>query len=171
MRSSRSLGGARCPRLTRLLQAAARFRVCSMSDGSGAPCLSSSVSSEMKVLRGKVENGVGDFGRWIEKLSAHYERKTGTKLYPGTLNIRLPEPYTIPAGCIRLEGYEYDGAVSVSIVPCRIQGRRAFILRTDRNEGGTGTHPRTVVEVASDVRLRDEYNLVDGDEVSIEVES
>src|SRR5438445_13586748 len=94
--------------------------------------------SERELLRGKVENGVGDFGRWIEKLSGHYERKTGMKLYPGTLNIRLSEPYTIPAGCIRLEGCDYGGAVSVSIVPCWIQGRRAFILRTDRNENGTG---------------------------------
>jgi riboflavin kinase len=125
----------------------------------------------MKVLRGKVESDIGDFGRWIEKLGAHYERKTGMKLYPGTLNIRLTEPYTVPTGCARLEAGEYGGSVSVSIVPCWILGRRAFILRTDSNEGGKGRHPRTVVEIASDVKLRDEYNLVDGDEVSIKVES
>jgi riboflavin kinase len=125
----------------------------------------------MKVLRGKVESGIGDFGRWIEKLEAHYERKTGMKLYPGTLNIRLTEPYTAPTGCARLEASEYGGSVNVSIVPCWILGRRAFILRTDGNEGGEGRHPHTVVEIASDVKLRDEYNLVDGDEVSIEVES
>jgi CTP-dependent riboflavin kinase len=29
---------------------------------------------------------------------------------------------------------------------------------------------RTVVEIASDVKLRDEYNLADGDEISVEVE-
>src|ERR1039458_3909533 len=125
----------------------------------------------MKVLRGKVESGIGDFGRWIEKLEAHYECKTGMKLYPGTLNIRLAEPYTVPAGCARLEASEYGGSVSVSIVPCWVFGRRAFILRTDGNEGEEGTHPRTVVEIASDVKLRDEYHLVDGDEVFIEVES
>jgi riboflavin kinase len=124
----------------------------------------------MRVLRGRVETGIGDFGRWIEKLDAHYERKTGMKLYPGTLNIRLAEPYSIPAGCIRLEAREYGGTVSVSIVPCQVQGRRGFILRTDANQNGTGRHPRTVVEVASDVKLRDQFNLVDGDEVSIEVE-
>ena len=128
-------------------------------------------SPQMKVLRGKVESGIGDFGQWIEKLDAHYERKTGMKLYPGTLNIRLTEPYTVPAGCARLEASEYGGSVSVSIVPCWILGRRAFILRTDSNEGGKGRHARNVVEIASDVKLRDEYNLVDGDEVSIEVES
>ena len=124
----------------------------------------------MKVLRGRVEDGLQDFGQWIEKLEAHYERKTGMKLYPGTLNIRLTEPYTVPAGCDRLEASEYGGSVSVSIVPCWIFGRRAFILRTDSNESGKGSHPRTVVEIASDVKLRGEYHLVDGDEVFVEVE-
>jgi len=125
----------------------------------------------MKVLRGKVESGIGDFGRWIEKLHALYERKTGMKLYPGTLNIRLSEPYTVPAGSVRLEASEYGGSVNVSIVPCWVFERRAFILRTDSDESGEGgRHPCTVVEIASDVKLRDEYHLVDGDEVFVEVE-
>jgi riboflavin kinase, archaea type len=124
----------------------------------------------MKVLRGKVESGIGDFGQWVEKLSAHYERKTGMKLYPGTLNIRLANPYTVPSGSIRLETHEYGGTVSVSIVPCRVLGRRGFILRTDANNDGTGRHPRTLVEIASDVKLRDEYKLADGDEISVEIE-
>jgi riboflavin kinase, archaea type len=124
----------------------------------------------MKVLRGRVESGGGDFGRWVEKLSAYYERKTGMKLYPGTLNIRLANPYTIAAGCIRLEAHEYGGTVSVTIVPCRVLGRHGFILRTDANNSGAGRHPPTVVEIVSDVKLRDEYNLADGDEISVEVE-
>lgn len=113
---------------------------------------------------------MGDFGGWIAKLNAHYERKTGMKLYPGTLNIRLAEAYVFPAGCIRLDAREYGGSVSVSIVPCWFLGRRAFLLRTDANETGAGRHPRTVLEIASDVKLRDEYNLADGDAVSIEVD-
>jgi len=60
--------------------------------------------------------------------------------------------------------------VSVSIVPCRICGRQAFILRADRNEKGTGRYPRSVVEIGSDVKLRVKYNLMDNYEVSIEVE-
>jgi riboflavin kinase len=92
------------------------------------------------------------------------------KLYPGTLNIRLTDLYAVPEGCARLEASEYGGSVGVSIVPCWVFGRRAFILRTDSNESGTGSHPRTVVEIASDVKLRDEYHLADGDEVFIEVE-
>jgi riboflavin kinase, archaea type len=69
-----------------------------------------------------------------------------------------------------LEAHEYGDTVGVSMVPCRVLGRRGFILRTDANNDGTGRHPQTVVEIASDVKLRDEYNLADGDEISVEVE-
>lgn len=124
----------------------------------------------MRVLRGKVESGVGDFAQWILKLNAYYERKTGLKLFPGTLNVRLSKPYTIPKDCLRLEAHEYNGSVDINIIPCRVLGRRAFILRTDANEEGTGRHPRTVVEITSDVKLRDVYGLSDGDEVTIEIE-
>jgi len=124
----------------------------------------------MKILGGKVESGAGDFAQWILKLNAHYERKTGLKLFPGTLNVRLSEPYTVPTMCVRLEAHEYGGSVNVNIVHCRVLGRPAFILRTDANELGTGNYPQTVVEIASDVKLRDVCGLSDGDEVSIEVE-
>ena len=121
----------------------------------------------MAILRGKVVSGMGNFSYWIEKLNEHYLRKTGMRLFPGTLNIQLDEPYTLPSEVIRLEGQEYGGTVSVNIVPCYILGRSAFILRTDANEQGRGHHPRTIVEVASDVRLRDHFKLSDGDIVEI----
>src|SRR5436190_1846325 len=40
----------------------------------------------MAYLRGKVVTGRADFGQWIERLSNLYERKTGMRLYPGTLD-------------------------------------------------------------------------------------
>ena len=120
------------------------------------------------ILRGKVVSGVGNFSYWIDKLRDHYLRKTGMFLFPGTLNVSLAEPYSVPKDAIRLEGEEYGGTVSVSIVPCSIFGRQAFILRTDANEQGRGHHPRTVIEIATDVKLRERYQLHDGDEVEIE---
>jgi riboflavin kinase, archaea type len=45
---------------------------------------------------------------------------------------------------------------------------RAFILRTDANEDGRGHHPRTIIEVATEVKLRDHFHLEDGDIVEIE---
>lgn len=123
---------------------------------------------DMPCLRGKVVSGRAAFGLWIERLSSFYEQKTGMRLYPGTLNVELPFLYSLPRDVMRLEANEYGGRVSVSIVPCRIFNRKAFLLRTDQNEQGTGHHPRNVVEIATDIRLRDAYQLKDGDVVEIE---
>ena len=86
-------------------------------------------------------------------------------LFPRTLNVELDAPYDPPAGRIRLDATEYGGTVSVNIVPCRVVDQPAFILRTDKNEAGQGHHPRTIVEIAAEVKLRDRFNLSDGDKV------
>lgn len=123
----------------------------------------------MPLYAGKVVSGMGSFSFWIDKLHDHYLRKIGMHLYPGTLNIQLEQPYSLPKSVIRLEGYEYGGTVSVSMVPCRISGRPAFLLRTDLNEQGRGHHPKTIIEIATNVRLRDALGLQDGDTVEIEI--
>jgi riboflavin kinase len=114
------------------------------------------------LLRGCVVSGMGNFSYWIEKLQEHYLRKTGMRFYPGTLNARL-------------DASEYGGTVSVSMVPCFIripshsEPKAAFLLRTDANEEERGRHPKTIVEIATDVRLRDAFELNDGDGVEIEI--
>ena len=123
----------------------------------------------MPLLRGRLVSGRADFGRWIERLNTLYEQKTGMRLYPGTLNVELASEYSLPAEVIRLEAEEYGGRVSVSLVPCRIFEHGAFLLRTDANENGTGHHPRNIIEIATDVRLRDTHHLKDGDWVEIEI--
>jgi riboflavin kinase len=133
------------------------------------------------LLRGAVVSGMGNFSYWIEKLQEHYLRKTGMRFYPGTLNVRLDASYSLPQQVIRLEASEYGGTVSVNMVPCvirilgqvihgQIGGRQAFLLRTDANEEERGHHPKTIVEIAADVRLRDFFGLKDGDFVEIEIE-
>ncbi len=123
----------------------------------------------LQTLRGAVTSGKGDFAYWIDKLSVHYERKTGMPLFPGTLNLALPEAYSFPASVIRLEAREYGGRVSISILPCLVFGRKAFLLRTDQNESGAGDHSRNIIEIATDVNLRDLYGLRDGDPVDVEI--
>lgn len=123
----------------------------------------------MVVLTGKVVTGVGSFSYWIERLHEHYRRKTGMSLFPGTLNVLLEEGYSVPAGSLSLEAEEYGGTVSVYIVPCRIFDERAVILRPHAAEHGEDPLDRNVVEVACQVKLRDKYNLRDGDVVRVEV--
>lgn len=128
----------------------------------------------MVILHGKVKIGIGDFSKRMEQIPGlldAYFMKTGMRFVPGTLNIELEKEYSLPKDkIIRLEAEEYNGTVSVNIVPCKINGKDAFILRTDKNEAGIGRHPKTVIEIASDVMLRNKFNLKDGDEVEIEVE-
>jgi riboflavin kinase len=124
----------------------------------------------MMRLRGVAVSGIGDFSYWIDKLHDLYFRKTGMHLFPGTLNIRLDEPYSLPPSRLRLEKEEYGGTVNINLVPCRIFGRPAFLLRTDGSDAGHGRHPKTIVEIATDVKLRDAYRLNDGDTVDVELD-
>jgi riboflavin kinase, archaea type len=74
---------------------------------------------------------MGNFSYWIEKLHQHYFRKTGMKLFPGTLNVQLDEPFELPKQIIRLEGEEYGGSVSVNIVPCSTRLHICVVARSD----------------------------------------
>ena len=121
----------------------------------------------MRILRGRVVTGVGNFAFWIEKLQEHYREKTGMRLFPGTLNVELEEPFELPRGRARLEAGEYGGTVSVSIVPCTVFGRAAVILRTDKADGEPEL--RKIIEVACEVKLRERHQLRDGDWVEVEV--
>jgi riboflavin kinase, archaea type len=131
-----------------------------------------SIRTEDQVLptvRGKVVSGMGNFSFWIEKLRDQYQCKTGMVLFPGTLNLELEQPWRVPRGCLRLDAAEYGGTVTVNIVPCSIFSRPAFILRTEANEEGRGHHPRTIIEIATDIKLRDAHQLQDGDWVEVEI--
>lgn len=119
----------------------------------------------MRVLKGRVVTGVGNFSFWIEKLQDLYREKTGMRLFPGTLNIQLDEPFELPRERARLEAEEYGGTVSVSIVPCRVFGREAFILRTDKAD--SEPESKKILEVACEVKLREQHQLRDGDLVEV----
>ncbi len=127
----------------------------------------------MDVLHGKVFTGIGDYARWIEMYQEHYRAKTGMSLFPGTLNLQLDQPYELPIGkVIRLEGAEYGSRVSVSILPVRLFGRPAFVLRPDLPRGASAEDAAdrlSTLEIATDVKLRDADGLADGDEVEISV--
>jgi riboflavin kinase len=125
---------------------------------------------ETRTLRpfvGMVQSGLGDFSIWMKKLSELYQEKTGVQLFPGTLNVWLETEYNLPDQRIRLEGMEYGGNVSVNIIPCKIFDQPAFVLRTDKNDAGLGDHPRNIVEIAAEVKLRDRFGLKDGDQVEV----
>jgi CTP-dependent riboflavin kinase len=57
----------------------------------------------------------------------------------------------------------------VWIAPCTINTVPAFVLRTDANENDVGDPGRNIVEIASEFRLRDMFDLQDGDRVVLEL--
>jgi riboflavin kinase, archaea type len=119
------------------------------------------------MLRGRAASGIGGHAHWMMVHADLYETKTGVRLYPGSLNVVLDQPWHVGDQRIRLEPPEYE--VGMSIVPCKINGLDAFILRTDKNDRGEGDHQPNVVEIAAPVRLRDALELTDGDEVEVEI--
>ena len=122
-------------------------------------------------LRGEIRTGKNDFSFWMDKLSTYYTQKTGMKFFPGTLNVHLLNcKYYFPDECIRLEAEEYGGTVSVSMIKCRIFSKDAYILRTDSDTGKHGYTPEQILEIATDVKLRDRCNLKDGNLVEVAIE-
>jgi putative ABC transport system permease protein len=89
------------------------------------------------------------------------------QLFPGTLNIELDAPFDLPRERTRLEAEEYGGTVSVNIVPCKVLGRAAVILRTDKAD--SDPQSRKIIEVACEVKLREQHQLRDGDVIEVEV--
>jgi len=108
---------------------------------------------------------------WVANLNDLYELKVGTRLYPGSLNVRLHEPLVLPEPPMRLNPEESGEEVTVDIYPCRFNQRQeAFVLRPHRRQPGVAERAEETLEVAASVRLRDEFQLRDGDLVTIELE-
>ena len=121
-------------------------------------------------LVGEVRTGKNDFSYWMSELSSYYTEKTGMSFFPGTLNLHLLDrKYHFPKNCLRLEKEEYCGTVSISMVECNILGKKAYILRTDSDTGKYGYPPEQILEIATEVKLRDEFNLKDGDLVEVRI--
>ncbi|MBM6618808.1 hypothetical protein [Bacillus suaedaesalsae] len=55
----------------------------------------------MKVLKGKIISGIGEFAQWMESLESYYSYKTGMKLFPKTIQVYLEEPFSCqePIAC------------------------------------------------------------------------
>lgn len=120
----------------------------------------------MTLLRGVVTSGVGDLAGRMRQHERHYTDAAGMALYPGSLNVRLPEPWPLPANTIQLPA-DLVGR-DVHLVPCTVLGRRCYIFRTT-NADKAGPDEQRIIEILAEVRLRDEHDLVDGDAIEIQV--
>ena len=135
------------------------------------------VAAMIETLEGRVESGGNDASKWLSLFNADYSRKLAMPIYPGSLNLRLPQPFDWLAPrhqphIIRFGQEEYGGERNILLLPCalaNLEHRRAFLW--------TAVHPTNgiekgyVVEIVTDIKLRDAYGLDDGALVAVELES
>ena len=113
-----------------------------------------------------------DYGNacyWMERAEKTFEKKLGTKLYNGTLNIELENDYILEGNLKVLHKEEYGGEQEVFIKECEVLGHKSYILRTEKNSTSKGDHPLNILEIVSDICFREKYDLKDEDKVKINI--
>jgi len=121
-------------------------------------------------LRGKVASGLG-VGRYYisrEGYRRQFSERLGLDPIPGTLNLKLDEPFFLdPVGSIRIDGFLDEGRTFGACIcrPVRIGGIRGAIVRPERT-----SYSATLLELVAPVNLREALGLSDGDEVEVVLE-
>lgn len=134
-------------------------------------------------LVGRVQAGQGDASRWLARFNAAYARKVGMPVFPGSLNLALPEVFDWSAPAVRrgtvwFGREEYGGERDILLVPCRLVNlpapdggpptdEPAWLWST--TTAAAGRSDPWVVEVIASVALRATYGLADGALVEVEL--
>jgi len=119
------------------------------------------------VIRGKIVAGLGQ-GQFFSNQDGYklqFAQKLGFQPYPGTLNLKLEEPFVQPRRkAIEIHGFKEDSRTygGCRCYPCWIKGIDCAIIRPDRSR-----HSPNIIEIMAPVNLRISLNLQDGDEVEL----
>lgn len=121
---------------------------------------------KINIMRGRVVGGLGEGQYYISKegYRIQFFQKLGFVPFPGTLNIKLDEPFNPGPHQIRIEGFlekerTFGGCKCYKI---KLNGLQAAIIRPDRS-----SYPPDLAEVISPLKLRDVLKLEDGDSVQL----
>lgn len=115
------------------------------------------------IQKGKIKKGLGKASFWVEKIDDIFYKKTKMKLFYGTLNVELEEPYEL-ANNWMIDKDDYGGTQNVYVQECRILDKKAYIVRAERT-----AHSSRIIEIVSDIKLRDKFNLKDEDIIKIQI--
>ena len=118
------------------------------------------------MMLGRVVGGLGQGQYYISRKGYRNQffQKLGFVPFPGTLNIKLDEPFNPGPHQILIEGFREDER-SFGGCKCykiKLNGLEGAIIRPDRS-----SYPPDLVEIISTLRLRDELRLDDGDIVEL----
>lgn len=120
------------------------------------------------MYNGKIKSGMGNASFWVNKISSIFKEKYGIELFAGTLNVELEKEFVLRNTETILPN-EYGGKYKVLIQKCSILGEDAYIVRPENNNVLGGDHPLNIIEIVSEKKLRDKYDLKDNDKVIIEI--
>ena len=124
----------------------------------------------MNELKGKIVTGLGEGQYYIsrEGYRKQFNLKLGFDPSPGTLNLKLAEPFPqAEADFIKIEGFvdengTFGGCKCYRVMIGDIKGA---IVRPERS-----SYPPNLIEVIAPVHLRKTLNLKDGDELEMILE-
>ena len=120
------------------------------------------------ILKGRVKSGFGNASFWVDKINPIFQRKYNMELFLGTLNLELEQEYVLEQE-EKILASEYGGNFDVLIKECKVLDSKGYIVRTEKNNQTGGDHTLNIVEIVSDLSIRDLYGLKDGDEVSLHI--
>ncbi len=123
-------------------------------------------------IKGKVAAGLGEGQYYIsrEGYRRQFFDKLGFDPSPGTLNLKLNEPFALndaDSKSVRIEGFEDEGR-TFGVCRCRpvkINSINGAVVRPERT-----SYPATLLELIAPVNLREALGLSDGDEVEVVLE-
>jgi riboflavin kinase len=120
-------------------------------------------------IRGRVAAGLGEGQYYIsrEGYRRQFSEKLGFDPSPGTLNLKLDEPFGLDESdpkSVRIEGFEDEGRTfgACRCRPVKIEGIKGAIVRPERT-----SYPASLLELIAPVNLRESLALSDGDEVEV----
>lgn len=120
----------------------------------------------MKVT-GRITEGVGDFRTRMTRYADVFERATGERLFPGTLNVDIGTPLKCREDFRILGSDIEEPEQDLLFERCLIAGRRAYRIRPYQLRNGAGGHGDHVLEIACAHELRP---LFEGCEDVVEIE-
>jgi riboflavin kinase len=124
----------------------------------------------LEVVRGTVTAGLGEGQYYIsrEGYRVQFLQKLGFVPFPGTLNIKLDEPFVFNAlRVIRIGGFRDEERTfgDCCCYKIRVERIEAAIVRPERS-----SYPANLVEIIAPVNLREALGLANGDKVEMILE-
>lgn len=126
-------------------------------------------------MKGNLVSGFGEGSYYIKQgeYREQFQEKLGFDPYPGTLDLQLnKESLLIKEKLERLQGEKIEGFNSeersfgdAECFPVKIREEKAAIVLPSRTH-----HEKDIVEIISPVKIREKYDLEEGDEIRVEVE-